>query len=280
MDLFQVTDYRKIISEVMQKRKYVDKSYTFQAMAAHMRIQKPYLSKVINGRGDFNSDQMFMACDYLGIEGEERDYLLLLLEYDRSAFPERREVLKKQIEEVQESKRDIKGTLKESLSNMSVDAFDASDYQEYYLNPIIQLTHIFLTIKRFRKNPELIQEALVINDEQYKDALKKLVSLKMIEVVNDEIKVLIRNLHLPRESRVVSAHHQMLRQLVNFRLTRIPVQKKKTFSATFSSSEKARKQIEIEFNNFFEKVREIIKTEKYTDCYQINFELFPWSNPK
>lgn len=280
MSIFESTDYRKIISNVMQKRKYVDKSYTFQSMAAHMRIQKPYLSKVINGRGDFNSDQMFMACDYLGIEGEERDYLLLLLEYDRSSFEERKEILLEEIEKIQESRRDIKGTLKKSISNMTVETFDASDYQEYYLNPIIQLTHIFLTIRRFRKNPELIQEALVINDHQYKDALKKLVALKMIEIEEGEIKVLIRNLHLPRESRVVSAHHQMLRQLVSFRLSRLPVERKKTFSATFSSSEKARKQIEVEFNKFFEKVQEIIKNEKYSDCYQINFELFPWSNPK
>ena len=59
-------------------------------MADHMRIQKPYISKVINNMADFSSDQLYMACDFLGFGEDEKNYMLLLLELERTTYTERK----------------------------------------------------------------------------------------------------------------------------------------------------------------------------------------------
>lgn len=277
MNIYEHNDYRHILRELLEKKKYLDKSFTFQAMAEFMRVQKPYLSKVINNRADFSTDQLYMACEYLGLDKEEKHYLNLLLEYERSTFDVRRDELLQEIEAIQDSKRDSKEVLGKNIRSMDADTFDSSDYVEYYLDPIILVVHMFLTIPRFQKNHDLICDELQISNNHLKDILTKLVEMNLIEINNGKVKVLVGSMHLPRESKIVGAHHQLLRQLGLFKKTRVPLERKKSFSVTFSSNEKSRKKMEIEFNNFLEKVRELSMEGKKTDCYQLNFDLFPWS---
>lgn len=279
MNIFSTTDYRTILKETLEAKKFLDKSYSFQAMASAIRVQKPYISKVINARADFNSDQLYMACVYLGFEEEETSYILLLLEYERCFYPERREVLLKNIEKVQDSKRDSKNIIKDSINSRNAVDFDNSIHIEYYLDPIILIVHMFLTIPRFRKNLDQISKELFITRDDLNNTLSKLVEMKLIEINDGEVTVLVASLHLPRESKVVSSHQNMLKQYGLYRQNRLKVEQKKNFLVTFSSNEKARKEIELEFNNFLSKVKAISMKGKKDHCYQMSFEMFPWSLP-
>lgn len=264
----------------MEEKKFLDKKYTYQRMAEHMRIQKPYISKVINGRADFSTDQLYMAADFLNFNEEERDYLLLLLEYERSTYQERREILKDKIESIQDDKRDASKVIAKDIQTMTSAEFDSSPYIMYYLDPIILVVHIFLTIPRFRKNPDYICEELLITKDHLSDILTKLETMKIIEVKKEEIKVLVKSMHLPRESNIVNSHHQLLHHLSLSRKIRVPLNQRKNFYVTFSSDEKARKKIEEEFNLFLGKVRELAMAGSQKECYQLNFDLFPWSSAK
>lgn len=279
MNIYANNDYRKIINEVMSEKKFLDKSYTFQAMANFIRIQKPYLSKVMNSRADLNSDQLYMCCQYLKMSEEETGYSLLLLEYERCTYPERKKELIKNIEKIQDSKRDSKNVLIDSIKTMDAVDFDKSALVEYYLDPIIQIVHMFLTIPRFKKNLDSIADELFISRDHLNDILKKLVVMEIIEVNGDKINVVIRNMHLPRESKIVPTHQQMMKQYAIQRMNRVRFENKKAFAATFTSNEVSRKKIEIEFNNFLSKVQSIAGEGDPKDCYQLSFDLFPWSVP-
>lgn len=104
--------------------------------------------------------------------------------------------------------------------------------------------------------------------------------MKIIEVNEGEIKVVVKSMHLPRDSGLVSPHHQLLAQLGLYRKNRLSPNKKKAFSVTFAMDNKSRKKIEEEFNIFIAKVREISIAGKKSDIYQLNFDLFPWSSPE
>jgi uncharacterized protein (TIGR02147 family) len=279
VNIYETDDYRKILSEVIAEKRFLDKSYTFQAMAAFIRVQKPYISKVINGRADFNSDQLYMACKYLEFSDEEIEYILLLLEFERCTYPERRLLLENKVESIQDSRRDSKHALVTDLQVKGIDDFDGSIYVEYYLNPTILIVHLFLTIPRFRNNLSLIAKELIISEDELNSILIKLVGMNIIEIENDKVKVLIKNMHLPRESKILAAHHSMVKQNGIMRLNRLAHEQKKNITATFASNEKSRKKIEIEFNKFIAKVQEISVQGKPDNCYQLNFELFPWSHP-
>lgn len=276
LNIFEKSDYREIINDLVASKRYLDKSITFQAMASHIRIQKPYLSKVMNGYADFNSDQMYMACAFLELSQEQSSYMLLLLEHERSIYPERREDLLKRISSIQDSYRDSKRAVLKDVKTRDVEEFDNSIHVEYYLDPVILIVHMFLTIPRYRKDIDLIAANLSLSREQINEVLQKLVTMGIVEVKNDQINVLVNSLHLPRESKIVSAHQQMIKQYGLYRMSRLSVEKKKSFSVTFTSNEESRKKIEIEFNNFLQKVREIAMDGKKTHCYQLNFDLFPW----
>lgn len=280
LNIYSTDDYRNVINEIMSEKKFLDKSFTFQAMANFIRVQKPYLSKIMNGRADFNSDQLFMSCKYLEMSEEEISYILLLLEHERCTYPERRKQLHKSIQKIQDSKRDSKNILIKDIQTRDALDFDESIHIEYYLDPIILIVHIFLTIPRFKKNIDSIATELFLSKDHLNDVLKKLVDMSIIEINDGKVNVLIKTLHLPRESKVVSSHQQMMKQYALYRMNRIPVEKKKAFAVTFSSNENSRRKIELEFNKFLAKVREISMEGDKEDCYQLNFDFFPWSATK
>lgn len=279
MNIYTSTDYRVIINEVMSEKKYLDKSLTFQAMAVYIRVQKPYISKVMNGRADFNSDQLYMSCRYLEMSDEETNYLLLLLEYDRCTYPERRKLLMAQIKKIQDSKRDSRTVLKQAVQILDGSTFDASARAEYYLEPIFLIVHVCLLVPRFRRNIDSIAHELFISKDYLNEILKKLVTMNIIEIKDGKIDVLVKNLHLPKDSKIISPHQQILRQRCISRISRVDTDLKKSFSGTFSANEEIRKKIEIEFNKLLGKVEGFMKGEDLTDCYQLNFDLFPWTNP-
>lgn len=278
MDIFGSKDYRFIISASLEEKKSLNRKYTFQSMAAHMRIQKPYLSKVMNNRADFNTDQLYLACDYLGFDENEKDYLLLLLELERSSVEERRNELLDKVELIQESKRNTKEVLGREIREMTPFEFDNSTYVDYYLNPLVMIVHICLTIPRFRNDLTLLSKELRIDYDQLEEIINKLSSMKLIEFSNKAIRVLLSTMHLPRESSIVLPHQQLLSQLSSQRKNGLSIGKKKSFSVTFSSNEDNRKDMEWEFNKFTKKIRELSQRGDKKHCYQINFDLFPWTS--
>ena len=66
----------------------------FQSLAHAARIQKSYLSKVVTGRADLTTDQLYLICRHLDLDPEAARYLELLLERERSGVAERREELR------------------------------------------------------------------------------------------------------------------------------------------------------------------------------------------
>lgn len=279
MNIYKSKDLRDILNEVMSEKKFLDKKFSFQSMAAFIRVQKPYLSKFMNNRADLNTDQMYMVCQFLEMNDDETSYMLLLLEHERCTYPERKKYLKEKIKKTQDEKIDnIKNIIKNISTRDAMD-FDNSKHIEYYLEPLISIVHIFLTIPRFLNNIDLISEELFISKEHLQEILKKLVVMNIIEINEDKINVVIKSLHLPKESKIISSHQLLLKQNAIHRLSRIGLEYKKSFAVTFSSNEDARKKIEFEFTNFISKVREISLEGKKEDCYQLNFDLFPWSHP-
>lgn len=279
MNIYSSVKYREIIGEIMTEKKFLDKRFTFQAMANYLRIQKPYLSKVMNGGADFNTDQLFMSCKYLELAEEEINYLILLLEHERCTYPERKKQLLGKIHKIQDSKRDSKTVLLKNIKEMDATTLDGSIQSEYYLDPINLIVHYFLNIPRFVRNTDLIAEELFITKDHLNDIFKKLVEMNLIEIKNGKISVLIKELFLPRGTRLVAPHQQLIKQYGIQRLNRMGNEYKKNLCLTFSSNEEVRKKIEIEFNKFLNITESLVRSGEAKDCYQLNFELFPWSNP-
>ena len=137
MNVYEHLSYRDLFRRAIEERKRLDARVTFQAFADAIRIQKSYLSKVLKGSADFSPDQLFLACDFLALDREQRRYVSLLLELERSGLEVCRQKLQEEIDLLRKKFFDTR----EHLQKKTVDV-TAAGLQAYYLDPLNQIVHI------------------------------------------------------------------------------------------------------------------------------------------
>ena len=114
--------------------------------------------------------------------------------------------------------------------------------------------------------------------DELSEIILKLERMELISVYDGKIKVLKKNLHLPKGSKLEFPHQLIMRHRSIHHLTSIKKSKKTSFSATFSTNEKAFIKMQERFGIFLEEIQKISSSEgKSTGCYQFNFDLFPWT---
>src|SRR5690349_11834242 len=100
MQVYESKSYKTYLRDaLLQKKQAVSASrYTYDRMARACGIQKTYLSRVLNSDGShLSDDQLYLACRFLGVGIEEREFLLLLRDCERSSVPERKAELQGRI---------------------------------------------------------------------------------------------------------------------------------------------------------------------------------------
>jgi len=153
VNIYKSLDYRKSLElRLAEKRKW-ERGYTYSKMAEVIGVQQPYLSKVMDGHANFNSDQLFLACEFLQFNPSETEFLLLLLEHSKCIVKKRCKLLLEQIEAIRAKHLDTREFVQGS--NIAVQAEGASIY---YLDPMIQIVHVALTIEEYRKNLKILAD--------------------------------------------------------------------------------------------------------------------------
>lgn len=272
MEFFTNSDYRKLIQYLIEREKSKGVECTFSKLADAIRIQKPYMSKIMNGMADLSEDQLHLLCEYFSIDGEEKDYFELLLKFSKSALRERKDTLKKQILKIQSIKLDLKN---------NIEAEKISDhnplFNEYFLDPHMQIVHVALNIKRFQ-NIDKLSQTLQISKNKISEILKKLENLKLIEFKNNRYHVTNQSLHLPKESNLFHPQQSLIR------IKSIEQQQAKSidsgnysFSVTFSCDETGRKKIQEDFIKYLKSVQKTVQSSGTEEVFQINFDLFSWT---
>jgi hypothetical protein len=273
MRIFDFNDYKAAIKWSLIQLKERDPRANSRALADACRIQKTYLSRVMNRDGHFSSDQLHLACQYLGLHQKERKYISLLHEADRSVVLERKEALLRDARKLQSKALNVESYL--SAESLERNALQSS---RYYLDPTMQLIHLFLTIPRFAKNPRLIEEKLDIARPELEDRLAKLAALKIITWDGAKCVVLKGLLHLSPDSEVYPFYRILVRTKALEKLQKTVSKKDYSYSLWFSADEATRKTVQAKFLEFLIAIEPVIKAAPETDVYQLNFDLLSWSD--
>ena len=284
MSLFQEKSYRSAIERIVSSRKHLDSRMRFGLLAESMRIQKSYLSKVLRGDAHLSTDQLYLGCKYLGLTPEESKYLQLLLEFERSTLPDRKESLRKQVERMQAIQLESKKHLK--AGEVARDSEElALGNGAYYLDPTHQLVHIALTVPKYLSDPRLISQDLGIEPERVEQSIDVLTKLGVLAVSQEssagkrargKIELLQTQVHLPRESPFYRPWRAQLRQWALQRLLQLDSKKAYTFSVVFSADEETRTEIQAKFLEFLSWTEKRVAKTKPERVYQMNFDLFRW----
>ncbi|MCM2323201.1 MAG: TIGR02147 family protein [Oligoflexia bacterium] len=274
MNIYSHLDYRTALTEIVAERKKSDPDLSFVQLSKAIRLEKTYVSKVLNGRADFNSDQMYAVCRFLGLNEQERDYLLLLLEYQRSGHPLRKKELKARITLAQSEHLSTRKYLRARSVNQ-----EAKDrYLEYYLEPLAPVVHTYLSIPEYQKNTGLLRDRLGLKEAEVQRILKLLIRLEIVKIQKEPKAYLpvVNNIQLAKDSPVCLPSEVLFRLHVIEHVRKLPAEQRFLLSLSFSGDEETRNFIHAEFLKFLKVAEAAIRAAPSEKVFQMNFDLFPW----
>ncbi len=274
MSIYSAQNYKDVLKNTLlsKKERMGAKGYTFQKMAEVCGVQKTYLSKVLSREGHLTSDQLFLACEYLSLSLEERQFTFLLYELEKSYVEKRKEEILKEIRNIRRKHQ----TTDSHIKGQKVSVV-AEDMSQFYLDPLQQIVHMFLSVEKFARSPSSICEILNIPKLKLTEILKKLESLKVVHYKNDRYFVSEDNLHLNSSSYLYPAYRKLMRLKAMEQIERLNSDQSYNFSVVFSTQPEIKDRIHKEFLELLTKSQKWISAAKETEVYQMNFDLFTWS---
>ncbi len=271
--IFEFTSYKVALNDLhLEKKVSFSKQYNFQNMAKFCGIQKTYLSKVLAHDGHLTSDQLFSACEFLGLNQKERDYIFCLYECERSQNAKRREELNQKLQL-------LRAEIKKTEKNIPVKSLNSAspDLVEYYINPDFQLVHMFLTIPKYASNIRLIQLRLGLADDVFSNILRKLQNNNIITVKNGKFQSIVDNIHLPSDSYLFPAYKKLIRLKSMSKFDNGLNKNNFNFSVSFSCSVQTKESIHQEILKTIQRIQNKVTASPQEEVYQLNLDLFSWS---
>ena len=274
MSVFRYNDYRDAIAGQIEISKKSEKKLSYSDMAENIRVQKGYVTRVFKKEAHFSSDQLFLACEYLNLNNEESNYLMLLLELGRSALAQRKKELQKQINDIQRTHRDTRKHLKADMLN----PIGLDDYNRYYLDPMVPLVHTFLSVPAFSRNLKIVATKLGISEKRLKSIVKTLEDLQIVKLDSASGAYLIIRDHmqLVADSPLNLPYQIFQRTNAINKIQTQNIEDRFVFSVAFSADQKTKNEIHEAFLKFLRKAETLVKEGSPTDIYQMNFDLFGW----
>jgi len=271
MKVYELNSYQELIDSYILEQKSLGNKITYQSLSVQLRIQKSYLSKVMNRNASLNRDQGFLLSKAMRLSRDETDFLFLLIDLDRCGISEYKAELIEKIKKIQ-----LRNTQSDKYLNKSLNLIDSNLAQEYYLLPEIQLVHLSLSIPEYQKDFLKLKTDLGISSEIFSYILETLEKLKLVSKQNSEIKLLKSNLHLKNDS---PFFHQwrtgfLLKSLEKTKS--LAAKDKYNFIASFTCDDESKELIRLEYMKFLNKVEKYVSKAPSKGLYQMNFDLFKW----
>ena len=271
--IYKSDDYRQSLKHsLIQQKQRLGRALSFQKMADHCRVQKTYLSKILNHGGNLTQDQLYLACDYLALKEAETEFLLTLHEIDGTYLPARQKKLKEKLEKMRAQYLKTEAHIDSRTTEVP-----AQDLQLFYLDPLMQVIHVMLTIEKYAKEPRTIGKAMGLSEAVVTEKIKTLERIKFIQSVSGGYKVINNDLHLSADSEIFNAYRKLLRIAALNRLDQIDPKKSYSLSVILSSTPEVRAEIQVQFLNFLNKVKKLVSAGEEREVYQLNFDLFDWT---
>lgn len=273
MNIFELNDYRQILRDtLLLKKEQHGRTHSFQTMATACRVQKAYLSKVLKGHGHLSDDQLYLATEFLKLSRDEREYVTLLHAIERCSVQTRKRELTQKLESLQR-----KNLQTDTHLTATPIPTQASEIVEYYLDPNMQLVHMFLSIESYAREPDKIIRDLRLDRRQLADVLDRLLRLGIIAYESGEYKVKRDNMHLPPGSRVYETYRTLMRMKTLEHVPRLPPEDTYNFSVVFSADDATRAAIQARVLELIRATEGLVRKAPQQQVFQMTLDLFKWS---
>lgn len=165
-----------------------------------MNCQPSYISQILNGSGDLSPEQGAQCHEILGHTATEAHCFMLLLQLARAGTPALQDYFSKQLVKAREEHKFLQNRIDQKVG------LSKQDQQTYYGSHLNALLHVALTIEDLR-TPVRLAQRFGLSHELVREILEFLVSARLAIEEDGVYTMGPKQIHLGRESKLVSRHH-------------------------------------------------------------------------
>jgi uncharacterized protein (TIGR02147 family) len=196
VELFEYRDYKAFLNETGKIRPRGFRT----ALAEAAPCQMAYVTHVLGGGAHFTLDQADGISRYLGHTKLEHRYFLALVEHGRAGTPQ----LRHSLEELLQEYRDRFFSLKERVGIK--ESLTREDQLTYYSSWLFAAVHVMTSIPALQTRNALAR-ALAVPLKKINEVVDFLLLAKLVEERGARLHMTARQIHLERESPLISKHH-------------------------------------------------------------------------
>lgn len=264
--IYKYTDYKKII-----RYKTKEQQITFTALAEKCRMQKSFLSMVLNQEMHLSEEQAFYVAEVFGFNRDETEYFLLLLQLARASTAKFSPYIKSKIHQIRHEKQKLKDRL--SPKTIKLNESNHIAYYDYYLNPLVQSIHMLLVIPKYQTSLQAIADRFSTTCEAVEKALSTLQKLGVVVHQAGRYESIIKSVHCDNGSQLSEQNH------INARLQALQkkfllAQHDYRFSAMISTDNTVKQKIVEEIKDMLSRCQALMQDSSPRDLYQLNIDLF------
>ena len=289
INVFNYLEYKTFISDFVKKQKesHFVKSQivSYASLAKDLGVKKSFMSQVISGELHLSSDQAYLLTGPLELKGKQSEYFLLMVEFARTKLENRKRHLKIELENL----RKKFGKSRAQIDSEFLDSESSDRLMTTYLSdPFHSIVHVFLTVEKYRKSVVEITSTLKISSQRLANILNTLSKLKLIKIEGSPSAVSIKKnmvritdvksrIHTPDMTDLNSAHQMLMRSVSLERLQSLEPDEKEGFHVVFSCDPQSFEKIKSLWQAYTKSVSDIVKDAGSERIYQLNFDLFSWT---
>lgn len=274
---YATLSYKKILKLQIEAQKNLGADCSYTGLARFTKTQKTYVSRVFNSdTAHFSRDQLYGACRYAGLNDDETDFCLLLLDHATAHNRDRIAALKARIKEIQ--RRQLASD--KVLDQERIPALDPVLAARYYLDPDALLVHMLLTIPAWQVRPlKATAAALGIPEPRLAAVLGHLAALGLVAVDprSGARRATVDRTHLAPGSELAEAHQTLLKLRAVERARQVAPAEKLSFLAAFTATEEVAIHIKARILQVIKEIDRGVAAAAPERLYHLAFDLFPWT---
>ncbi len=200
VNIYEFSDYKTYLKALVKNAESRGFS-TRLAEAAGCQVS--YLSVVLSGKPQLLPEHVFGIAGMLNLTDDERDYFLMLVDYQRAQSPAYRKFVHKKIQHKQNAWRDLKNRVQGSTLLREE---PSESLQNYYSNYLYAALHIAVSVPKLQTLNALssyfgLPEGLLLN------YLRQLAEMNLVGNREGRWTWKSGDLHLPKDSPWMQPHH-------------------------------------------------------------------------
>jgi len=197
------TDYKTYILALEDQSKGFTKGFR-RRLAEALECQAAFVTHVLGGRAHLSLEQGLRAARHFGLGKRQQKYFVTLIEHARAGTKELREHFEEQLVPLREELLDLKHNI-EAGTHISEEAMAI-----YYSHWMYAAVHMLITIPKFQQM-SAVAKALGLREHDARVAIEFLVGVGLASLKKDQLVPGQKQLHLSRESALISSHHTQWR---------------------------------------------------------------------